>query len=179
MTFRPDRQGGDEHTPPRPTLTSPSFATKSVVVAVFGVLMVAALGVAAGFALGSADNDPDVEQAATSDPTPEATSSMDDWLGAICAPGTYSASSNVLKNSDTRPMSCRAPIRNGRAPVIAIGTYSSDFLLKEDMLASKYGPLAKLELTDGTMVIFALTSGASAPEAVLGPLRNFGFDVKI
>lgn len=141
-----------------------------------------------GFTIGSQDGDANETQDAPSTRATEiapptaataADPSMDDWLEAVCAPGTYGASSNVLKNSITRPMSCRTPTRNGRAPIISIGTYDSNFLLKEDLHATNYGHVATATLTDGRIVIFALTRGVVSPEYFLNPLKEFGFDVRI
>lgn len=178
-------------TDPRPTegnreSSAPPFPWKWIAITI-GVFLAAILLLVIGFTIGSQDEDANETQVAPSTPatevapsTPaEADSSMDDWLEAVCAPGTYGASSNVLKNSITRPMSCRAPTRNGRAPIISIGTYDSNFLLKEDLHATNYGHVATATLTDGRMIIFALTRGVVSPEYFLNPLTEFGFDVKI
>lgn len=170
-------------TDPRPTegnraSSTPPFPWKWIAI-IIGVFLAATLLLVIGFTIGSQEGDANETQVAPSTPATEADSSMDDWLEAVCAPGTYGASSNVLKNSITRPMSCRTPARNGRAPIISIGTYDSNFLLKEDLHATNYGHVATATLTDGRMVIFALTRGVVSPEYFLNPLKEFGFDVKI
>ncbi len=96
-------------------------------------------------------------------------STLDDWLAAVCKPGTYDSSGNHLQNADVSGW-CLSRFDNGP---IMIGLYTSKFGLKNDVSLFRGSTSATLNQIDGRICLFLAVRSATA----LQPLTQFGFQL--
>ena len=98
-------------------------------------------------------------------------SNLDDWLSAVCKPGTYRNGNNRLPNAQAGG-TCMSLGTNGMP--IFMGQYSSKFGMESDIAIFRMRSYAALQTDSGAFQVFiALGPGSS----VLQPLAEYGFDL--
>lgn len=98
---------------------------------------------------------------------------LDEWLAAVCKPGTYRGGvSGVLRNADGNG-TCLS--RTGGTPILG-GQYASDFLMRNDMALYKGANYATGTMESGNLQLFLAPGGAfrNLPND-LAPLAQYGF----
>lgn len=93
--------------------------------------------------------------------------SLDDWVAAVCRPGTYSNHGGDLQNADASGF-CMS---RTNMPIM-IGQYSSSFSAKSDAAMIPGSSFAMLPQDDGRICLFLAVSARSG--TVLQPLAQFG-----
>jgi hypothetical protein len=96
-------------------------------------------------------------------------STSDDWQRAVCKPGTFFNGGRSLRNA-TGSASCQSPTGG----LIAIGTYSSQFALENDMAIYRGRPYATTPTDSGETYVFLEMNGSGE---ALSPLESFGFTI--
>jgi len=136
-------------------------------------LLTAAAGVLAGCSSPSgSESASSPGEEASSQTVPSST--LDDWLTAVCRPGTYiNGTVGILRNADGTA-TCKSLI--GDSPVM-MGQYSSAFSLQNDIAVHKGSDYATILMESGSTQLFlAYGSRVSRPNP-LQPLTQFGFEV--
>lgn len=136
-------------------------------IAAAGAILIGAVAVA--FAV--LDNDPQTSAASTAASAPQAPqSTSQDWFAAVCRKGTFTdggQTANTLPGADATGF-CAG--KNGSA--VSIGSYSSTFLLENDV-ARFYSPSYATTVDDQGRT-WAFVS-VPANKSDLAPLEQFGF----
>jgi hypothetical protein len=101
--------------------------------------------------------------------TPQA-SSLDDWLNAMCKPGSFFNGGHVLHNADGGSASCVSLKGN---PIL-IGQYSSEYMARNDA-AILHSGCSAIMATDSGYELFVAPVDRSGKS--LEPLSRFGFTV--
>lgn len=100
-------------------------------------------------------------------------SNLDDWLSAVCKPGTFRDGNNRLPNAQAGG-TCMSLGAN--AMPIFMGQYSSRFGMESDIAMFRTRSFAALETDSGEYQVFiALGPGSSA----LRSLEQYGFDLGV
>ncbi len=106
------------------------------------------------------------------DPSPRA-STLDDWLSAVCKPGTFRDGNNRLPNAQAGG-TCTSLSANGMP--IFMGQYSSKFGMESDIAIFRMRSYATLLTDSGRYQVFiALGRESSA----LQPLVQYGFGLGV
>lgn len=97
---------------------------------------------------------------------------FDDWIPAVCQPGTYSDSRSVLRSADASAL-CR-PLGGGGGAIL-IGQYSEQFKVRNDLVLFKRAEYATMSTSDGRICMF-IAPGAPGHLDALGA---YGFDIGV
>ena len=107
---------------------------------------------------------------ATPKPGSDLTGSRDDWLAAVCTPGTYQTNTRKFFPNETASGTCM----DSNMQSIQIGQFSSDYLMRNDLARWSLTNIAWGTNNQGS-IVFANVVGQRSQ---LGPLANFGFVVE-
>lgn len=141
--------------------------------AAFGYAIVAALAMATIACSSSSTETSDVGAATSSTVK---TSTVNDWIRAVCVDGNYYDGDGGLERSNGSAMCLTAPDRNGN-PQIVFGSYSSSSGLEYDISIRPGVPYAKFENDRGETWVFFLLGGTERTPTRLEPLEDFGFRI--
>lgn len=104
------------------------------------------------------------------------TSTVNDWINAVCADGTYYDGQGGLERSDGSATCQTEPDRNGN-PGVNFGSYSSPSALDYDISIRPGVPYATFENDQGVTWVFFLYGGTESTPTRLEPLADFGFEI--
>jgi len=99
-------------------------------------------------------------------------STLDDWLSAVCKPGSYRNGSNQLPNAELGA-TCLSRGANGMS--ILIGQYWSKFGMESDIAIFRMSSFAALQTEGGFYQVFIAPGGRSSQSSALQPLAQYGF----
>ncbi len=97
---------------------------------------------------------------------------FDDWLAAVCKPGSYQKGENIFANANAGSHCVAA---DGRGGMVLIGEWDSNYLMTNDLTALHVKNFASW--TDGQSTNAFVPYGSDTG-AELDPLTPFGFTVK-
>lgn len=97
---------------------------------------------------------------------------LDDWIGALCRPGTYQTAGGVQMPDAMSDSWC---VSRSNGSGIAFYTYSSRELMERYV---RYGQGSYATKTDSSGVIWLIRSYTSYDGSALAPLKAFGFSVE-
>lgn len=138
-----------------------------------GAAVIVAAVVGTVVATGGGDQGDGASPAPSVAAVPAVTSSSDDWFSAVCKSGTFEDRPpyrNLPSSSDFAR--CRSNMEP--RPMVFIGTYSSEYKMKQDLLSM--GSYATMTSDSGSIVVFALPPKATSNH--LNPLEKYGFSIE-
>lgn len=124
-------------------------------------------------ACSASNTDEGASAAATSEPR---TSTVNDWIRAVCADGTYFDGQGGLEGANGSATCQTEPDRNGN-PGVNFGSYTSQSALAHDISIRPSVPYATFANDQGTTWVFFLYGGTETTPTRLEPLADFGFEI--
>jgi len=97
------------------------------------------------------------------------TGSSEQWIESVCRTGTF-AEGHPLPGAESGAL-C---IPKGGSGAISIGTFDSDFRMRNAIAMLRMRYYASSKSSDGTVWVFAVMAGDAS---ILGPLTQFGFTI--
>ena len=147
-------------------------AVASVVAAFFGAIIVIASTNRGGS--GSSSDEATAPAAQSAAP-----SSSEDWLRAVCRPGTFSqGTQSSFGGSGLGNAAGSANCMSQKSGVILIGQYTSSFALENDVARWRGGSYATVEAANGETWLFLAPLPGKASASALSPLTQFGFQIQ-
>jgi hypothetical protein len=151
--------------------TKSTFNKRNVLIGggVLGLLVVFTLWIA-GISDEQASKRSDKSSSSSGRTTQGSSTLLEDWIPAVCVPGTFFQGGDLLPNADGQAF-CKS-LRNDS---IVMGQYNSEFEAKNDLNIFRNAEYATIAGSGGRIQVFI----SPAARNVLTPLQTFGSSVGV